>query len=332
MGIYFFYGDEDYLIDKELKKYRAKLDTTFSDMNYVAYDSLTYPELLSILTSQPMMFGKKMIVINTHKLIKKGNKRESLLSTSLEDFQIKEIEAALEGNTQNENMLDIFFVEIYNRDDKKTKPDTRRKLFKLLAKYNVKEFASIPDYKTAELISIINQMAKDKNIKIDNDASKTLIEYKGNNLRDYDTELDRLQLYAYPETTITKNMIEEICISNLNLFKLLDYISADNKGKAIKELRSFLMVVHPLQIIATLQTSLKRWIYMKLNIKTSTCQEIGQKLGLHEFVIKKTLEKMKNTSVKTLVDLKLKITEAEYRIKTGQSISPEEELENAVIG
>ena len=40
MSIYFFWGDEDYLIDKELKKYRAKLDKNFAEMNYVVYDKL----------------------------------------------------------------------------------------------------------------------------------------------------------------------------------------------------------------------------------------------------------------------------------------------------
>ena len=40
---------------------------------------------------------------------------------------------------------------------------------------------------------------------------------------------------------------------------------------------------------------------------------------------------MRNVKVKTLVELKNNITEAEYRIKTGQVFSPEEELENAII-
>ena len=85
MGIYFFYGDEDYLLEEELKKYRAKLDTNFSSMNYVVHDNPSYPDLIAALRTQPMMFGKLMIVI----------KCEKLLTSALEDFQTKEISEAL---------------------------------------------------------------------------------------------------------------------------------------------------------------------------------------------------------------------------------------------
>ena len=62
MGVYFFYGDEEYLIDKELEKYRAKLDKNFSEMNYSVYEKLDYADLISVLRTQPMMFGKMMMV------------------------------------------------------------------------------------------------------------------------------------------------------------------------------------------------------------------------------------------------------------------------------
>ena len=68
MGIYFFYGDEDYLLEEELKKYRAKLDTNFSSMNYVVHDNPSYPDLIAALRTQPMMFGKLMVVINCEAL------------------------------------------------------------------------------------------------------------------------------------------------------------------------------------------------------------------------------------------------------------------------
>ena len=46
---------------------------------------------------------------------------------------------------------------------------------------------------------------------------------------------------------------------------------------------------------------------------------------------RKDMVKMKNTKVKYLVDLRKNLTEAEYKIKSGQSFKPEEELENALI-
>lgn len=332
MSIYLFYGDEDYLIDKELQTYRNKLDTSFSAMNYTVYDSLSYSDFILVLRTQPMMFGKMMIVINTKKLLSISGKKESLLSARLDDNQLKEIESAIDGNIQNLNeSLDIFFVEKYDREDKKKKPDTRKKIYKILSKQHSKEFASIPTYKSAELISVINAMAKTKGITIPADAAAILIENKGNNLREYDKELDKLQLYAYPEKTITKTMVQEICDSNEDLFNLTDYILTENYGKALTEIRKLFEKNHPLRILSTLQTMLKKWIYIKLNAGKKSYKDIGMKIGMHEYVVQKTLEKMKHVKLKGLVNLRKNITEAEYRIKTGKSLEPNEELENAII-
>ena len=329
MGIYFFYGDEDYLIDKELKKFRDKLDKNFSEMNYVVYDELTYTDLISVLRTQPMMFGKMMIVINTRKLFSTGRNRESLLSASLDDNQIKEIESALENNN---DMLDIFFVEKYTDNDKTKKPDSRRKIYKVLSKYTTQNFQTIPTYKTTELSNIINSMAKEKKVKLTSDAVIKLIESKGNNLREYDKELEKLQLLAYPETTITKTMVEDMCSSNQDLFKLTDYVMQKEYGNALSELRQLLITSHPLEILVPLQTMLKKWIFIKLNHKTMSNDEIGQRIGMNPYAIKPILEKLKHTQAKDLVDLRCRLAKTEYNIKTGQVYSPEEELENAIIG
>lgn len=318
MAVYFFYGDEDYLIDTELQKFRSKLDENFSAMNYALHDKLSFPDLVSVLRTQPMMFGKMMIVINCF----------DLLSASLEDKQIEEISSALNNNT---DMLDIFFVAKYPKEDKKKKPDSRRKIFKLLSKFNKQEFSSIPTYKTAELISWINKMGKEKGITVQTDAANLIIENVGNDLRQYNIELDKLQLLAYPNKTVTKEMVNEVCISNQDLFNLTDYIMAGKKGKALLEMRRLLDKKHPMELLAPIQTLLKKWIFLKLNSKNMSCAELGHQTGQHEFVVKKTLEKLKNIKAKELVDLRKNLTEAEYRIKTGQAFNPVEELENAII-
>ena len=51
----------------------------------------------------------------------------------------------------------------------------------------------------------------------------------------------------------------------------------------------------------------------------------------HEFVVKQTIQKLKNTSLKDLVHLKEMLTDAEYKIKSGASIDIISEVENAII-
>lgn len=333
MGVYLFYGDENYLIDKELEKFRSKLDKNFSEMNYAVYDKLTYTDLIAILRTQPMMFGNMMIVINTRKLFGSSVRAESLFNATFDDNQLKEIEMALEGNIQNNNeTVNIFFVERYSENDKTKKPDSRKKIFKILSKYNSMEFMRIPDYKTAELGAIISKMAKDKKLKVAQDAIDALIESKGNDLRAFDTELDKLGVYAHPETLITKKMVEDICTSKEDLFKLIDYIVEGKKSSAILELHKLLDTKHPLEIISPLQTFLKQYIFIKLNLGKMSNKDIGMKLGrMTEGRVFVLAKKVKNISAKSLISIKSNVTEAEYRIKTGQAYSPEEELENAII-
>ena len=62
--IYFFYGDEEFNISNEIKKFKEKLDKNFIEMSYKCYNNPKFADLVAILKTQPMMFGKMLIEIN----------------------------------------------------------------------------------------------------------------------------------------------------------------------------------------------------------------------------------------------------------------------------
>ncbi len=315
--IYFFYGEEEFNISNEIGKLKKTLDKNFLEMSFKTYDNPKFPDLIAILRTQPMMFGKMLIVINCL----------DYFSKTFEDKEIKQISDALENNPDT---LDIVFVAQLPRDEGK-KLDSRKKFFKLLKNYNAQEFPTIPTYKTAELEGWVQKQARSKKIKLDNSAITTLIAQVGNNLRQLDGELEKLALLAYPKDLITKNMVQEICISNEDLFAFSDYLMQNEKDKALLEYRKLLDKKHPLEILATLQTMLRRWIILKS--KSSECSplELSRLTGQHEYVVKLTLQKLKKTSLKDLVHLKQRLTDTEYKIKSGQLLNPDEEVENAFI-
>lgn len=53
--------------------------------------------------------------------------------------------------------------------------------------------------------------------------------------------------------------------------------------------------------------------------------------GMHEYVVKLNLQKLKNTNLKELVRLKQNLTDAEYKVKSGQALDVEKEVENALF-
>ena len=317
MAIYFFYVDEDFNIEKEIDKLKSGLDKNFLEMSFKTYDNPKFPELVSILRSQPMMFGKMLVVINCLDYFTK----------TFDDKQIKEIEAALENNNEN---LDIAFVAALPRDGGK-KLDSRKKFFKILAKHNAKECASIPSYKTAELEDWVKKSAKAKSLKINPDAVTALIFQVGNSLRQLDGELEKLKLMCYPDKVATKELVKEICISNEDLFAFSDYLMIGEKDKALLEYRKLLEKKYPLEILSTLQTMLRRWIIIKAKASELTPFELGKLTGQHEYVVKLSIQKLKKTNLKDLVNMKINLTEAEYRIKSGRSFNVEDEVENAFL-
>jgi len=319
MSIYFFYGDEDYNIEQEIKKLKKKLlDKNFAAMNFKTANNPSFPELMSLLRTQPMMFGNMMVVINC----------EDYFSKAFEDSQLEEISNALEDNVES---LCVVFVAILPRNEGK-KVDSRKKIHKIITKYaQSQEFPTFRTYKIENISNWINKEAKKSEIMLEKDAILTMIEQVGNNLRELSKELEKLKLLAYPETKITKKMVKEICISNEDLFGLADFLIKGDKGHALLEFQKLLDKKHPLEILSALQTMLRRWIIMKSKSKELSMFEISKLTGQHEYVIKTTLEKMKNTPLKNLVSLKQNLTQAEYKIKSGQSLNPIEEVEFALF-
>lgn len=317
MAVYFFYGEEDFDIENEIKKLKNGLDKNFLEMSFKTYDNPKFPDLISILRTQPMMFGKMLIVIDCL----------DYFSKTFDDKEMKEIEKAIEDNNEN---LDIVFVAQLPRGENK-KLDSRKKLFKLLAKQNAKECAVIPTYKTADLESRITKIAKSKDVKLDKDAMTAIISQIGNNLRQINSELEKLKLFAYPKDIVTASMVREICTSNEDLFAFSDFLMENQKDKALLEYRKLLDTRYPLEILSTLQTMLRRWIILKAKGKSASPMELSRLTGMHEYVVKLNLQKLKNTNLKSLVKLKQNLTNAEYKIKAGLALDVEKEVENALF-
>ena len=320
MAVYFYYGDEDFNIDLAIESMRSKLNPDFLSMSYRNLDNPEYPELITALRTPPMMFGNSLFVINADKYF-------SSQKNFFEDSELEDIEDALTNNPEG---LDIIFVVKLPRDEGK-KIDSRRKLYKILNKFNSEEFASFKTYKTAEIADWIRRRAKKKDLIIKDDATELLIEQIGNNLRQFDIELDKLKLIAYPNKTVTKEMVSDIAVSNQDLFNITELIMKNKKDEALLEFKKLTDKKHPLEILSAIQTMLRKWILIKTKAQTSSFAELSKITGQHEFVVKQTFQKLKNTKASDLVNLKQNLSEVEYRIKSGEVLDINSEVEIALI-
>lgn len=320
MAVYFYYGEEDFNMDLAIDELRSKLNPEFSALNCQSLDNPEYPDLITALRTPPMMFGNMLVVINSEKYF-------SSVKNFFEDSDYDDIEDALDNNPEG---LDIVFTVKLPRDEGK-KIDTRRKLYKILSKYNSREFQPFKSYKTEEISNWIRIQAKKKDVLVKNDACELLIEQLGNNLRQLDCELDKLKLIAYPNKSITADMVKQISVSNQDLFNITDLIMKNRKDMALLEFKKLTDKKHPLEILSAIQTMLKKWILIKTKAKYTSASELSKHTGMHEFVVKQTITKLKNTSAAELVKLKQNLFDAEYKIKSGEALDVNSEVEFALI-
>lgn len=321
--IYFFYGDEEFNISNKIKEFKSKLDKDFVEMSYKYFNNPKFPDLISAIKSQPMMFGKMLVEINCLGYLSGKSSDDK----SFDDKQFKQLAEALDCSSEN---VDVVFTAQIPPDSQK-KIDKRKKIFKLLSKYNAQEFNQIPSYKTAELEGWIKQQAKSKDLKISDEVAGAILFQVGSNLRMLDSELEKLKIYA-GKSPVTKEMIKEICVTNEDLFVFIDYLVEGNKSKALLEYQKLLAKKHPLEILSVLHTLLHGRIQIKAYSSKHSPDEIAKIINMHPFRVKMEIQKLKNISLKDLVKLKKNLTDAEYKIKSGQSnLDIDKEIEYAIL-
>ncbi len=321
MAVFLFYGQEEYLMEKEIKKLKNELlDVSFMSMAYKVFDNPPFNVLIEALQGTPLMFGSSLTLINIDKYLV-GNK------LSLDDKQIESIDFALKSLSDSVN---IIFVCKISRDENK-KPDSRKKFYKTLSKYSqVREFAQFRTYQK-ELNAQIAKMAKEKDLTISSDGISLLIEQLGANLTLIDSELEKLKTALHPNKNVDKSAIAKYCTSSEDVFILADLIIQGNKNEVLKQYSLLTEKRHPLEIFSVLQSNFQRFIFIKSNEKKMSAKDISLKLKLHEFIVMKTQEKLKKTSLDRLLAIRENLINAEFKIKTGQTLSSETALELALL-
>ena len=322
--LYFFYGQEEFNIEAEIEKIKSKtLDKTFAAANYHVYNNPSFQESTEILQTAPLMFGKVVSLVNCEKYFFdiKGK-------INFEDKELKILEGIIENIP---DVLTVIFVCKIPRNEIK-KIDSRRKIFKIITKHaQTVEFPEFKPYQK-EYAAWLQKRIKQKELFASSDTVNFLIERLGTNLRIVDNELEKLKLAIYPEKNIKKEDIEKVCSATQDIFLLTDYILQGKKDLALNEYKKLCREKHYLEISAVLQTNFSRLLALKVDSLTMSPAEISRKTGMHEFVVKKQLEKVRNVPADKIIKIRKNLLEAEYRIKTGDMQFGDLPIELAILG
>ena len=325
MPIDFLWGDEDYLIEKAVNKIKDNvLKGDVNELNYRLVDNPSFSLFSELLRTNAMMFGDVVVVIKCQKYFLESKTKEKL-----DDKQNQELINALNNISDRVHFI---LVCPTPRGEKK-KPDSRKKLYKEILKLTKpQEFQSYKSYEEYKLIPIVKKMASELELKINQDEASLLIQTVGTSLRDISTQLEKLKLYAYPNDIVTSDMIKNIVSSNSDIFNLVDLILEKNYTDALNLIFDIIQKEHYLVSLAFIQTVFTNLLKIKIYSKTMSSFDLAVKLNQNEFIVKKNIQKLEKISLDELVRLKINLSDAEYKFKTGVLKDPLCAYEMAFVG
>ncbi len=316
MPIQFFWGDEDYLIEDAVNKVKKEiLGDDINPLNYKMVDNPPFSLFSETLRTNATMFGDIVIQIKCEKYFLSSIKKEQ----KLDDKQIAQLVSDFNNIPER---VHIVLVCPTPRGEKK-KPDSRKKIFKELQKITKpQEFPAFKNYEEYKIIPVLSKMASEKELKLGKNEASLLIQTTGASLRDLDSQLEKLKLYAYPDNIVTNDMIKEIAVNNADIMTVADLILKKRYNEALKLISDVLQKEFPLQILALIQTMFSNLVKTKLYSKKHSSYEIASKLNQNEYVVEKNMEKLKTVSIDEIVRIKINLEEIEFQIKTGVLSDP----------
>lgn len=312
--LYLIHGNDNYQILQELENIKKELLGEEQDLNIVWQEgSILDPDEFQNQILQISLFAPKQLFIIKN-LVTKGKK----------EIQKKVAETI---NNLSEFAQHIIFVE-------QETVSSENPIFKV-----VKEKGKIKELKLLHGESLrkwILEKIKEKGIKIKVDALDLLMVLVGNNLFEMENEIEKLYLYCQEKEKqiIEKEDVENLCgwYFDVNIFQLVDAVGERNVKKTITTLLKLLdQGEDPLSILGMLGYQFKNLLIVKSLVKRDLSEkEIIQKIGLHPFVVKKTINQASYFAEEELKEIYKNLLNIDLEIKTGV-VSPQLALQIFLI-
>ena len=322
-NLFFFWGQEDFLINSEIEKLKNKnIDKNFEAMAYKRIYEPRFEDLLNAVQALPMMFGNIMHVIDVNKFFLSDGE------SAIDDWALKQLENAF----ANKSEKNIVVLRLIIPKDSKRKVDTRKKIYKITAKYALEKQFPIFRHYDKELPKVIEKLGKEKGLKLNSGVISTIITQIGTSLGVINSELQKLALTIYPSIEPKISDVQDICTQKDDVFIILEAVFKRNFDKAVYELKKVLEKSTIAEVMGAIQASLRTFAIIKANYSKLGKSGLSRKLNRHEFIIEQNYNMMSEISGTELLKLKHNLVKTDYSIKTGECVNPEIALEMALMG
>jgi DNA polymerase-3 subunit delta len=297
--LYYFFGEEDYLID-ELTKLIVKnsMDESTKSFNLDVIDanSVNAKELVALASSYPMMSDRRVIIV-------RDANRFFMSETNREIMQ---------RYFQNPSMTTIM-VMVGN------KPDGRTGVMKTLKENGILlEFKSLYDN---QVPAWITKHVGDFGKIISSEGAELLAQYVGSSMREIHSELEKLSIYVANKSTIDEQDVNALIgVSKVyNVFALQKSIGEKNISKSMIILENMLdNGEQSLGIIVMLVKYFQKlWILKGTQFQSDT--EVASVFGISPFFVKEYRSAVANYKIAEIENTFSALLEADEALKTSAS-------------
>lgn len=294
--VYLLYGEEAYLRKQYRDKMKEALVEEGDTMNHHYYEGkdTRIEEVIDMAETLPFFASRRVIIVENSGWFQKGGDRMAEYLSDLPQTTY------------------LVFVE--------AQIDKRSKIYKAVNKLGrVAEFAH-QDEQTLKRW-ILGMLKKEgKNITAAN--LQFLLERTGTEMANIKTEMEKLLCYTLNKSEITREDIEEICTKRVQnqIFEMINAIADRNQKRALDLYYDLLTLKEPpMRILALIGRQFNLLLQVKeLRKKGYSPQVIGEKTGLHGFVVGKYAKQAERFKTRELREALEACVEADEGVKTGK--------------
>jgi len=298
---YLFYGTEQYLKTRYMNLLKKTiLETSAETMNLYIFEGnkQTISTILDSADTLPFLSEKRLIIVKESELFQTGRKNDA---EKMADY-IKTIP----------NTTCILFLE--NAVDK------RGKLYKNILKYGY--IVEMNGLSEKELLYWIVRECKKNKFQIETKTAAYLLYVVGAEMIQLEKEIKKLGSFLPENAQATSYDIDIICTKSLEtkIFDLLNkMINGQTKEAITIYYNLILMKESPLMVLSMIIRQFRMILQCKMLLEQGKLQnQIAQKMGLRDFMVKQYIQQSKYFNAKQLREALEFCLQTDINIKTGK--------------
>lgn len=263
--VYLLYGTEDYLKKQFRDKLKNALLAEGDTMNYSYFEGKQpdTKEIAGIATTMPFFADRRLVIIENSHLFKSADDNIVDLINTLPDTTI------------------VVFVE--------AEVDKRNRLYKAVKEKGY--ICELNQQNDNDIMKWVLAILTKENKKLDRDTMQLFLEKTGSSMEYISKELEKLICYTMDREIITREDVEEVCVTQTTnrIFEMITAMANKNQKKALDLYYDLLTLKEPpMRILFLIARQFNQLLIVKeLTENGNASAAIASKMGIQSFLVGK---------------------------------------------